>query len=184
MNNDQYNEPDNGNDGQWNNGNAYNGNGYNGNGYNGNGYNGNGYNGNGYNGNGYNGNGYNGNAYNNGYNDNYNPYQPQNTHGPEESVTISIIAMVLGIISLVFSCCCYALSIMLGIAAIVLGIIGLKKEKKGKGFAIAGIVTGAVGLSFAIIMFVFELYLRQTGLYEELMNMYLDPNSSSWKSMR
>lgn len=164
MNNDQYNEPDNGNDSQWNNNNGQWDNGNN-------------------NGQWNNGNGYNGNGYNNGYNDNYNPYQPQNTRGPEESVTISIIAMVLGIISLVFSCC-YALSIMLGIAAIVLGIIGLKKEKKGKGFAIAGIVTGAVGLSFAIIMFVFELYLRQTGLYEELMNMYLDPNSSSWKSMR
>ena len=91
--------------------------------------------------------------------------------------------MVLGIISVVFSCCCYALSIVMGIAAIVLGVVSLKKGTSGKGFAIAGIITGSAGIFFAVVMFIFEMYLRQSGLYQQFMDMYFSSDSSSdfWK---
>ena len=190
MDNDQYNDSGNGSDNRMDD--SYNGNNYAGNGgnnYNGNNYagtDGNNYNGNNYagnDGNNYNGNNYNGN-YNGGYNNGgYNPYQPQGNNRIDEGRPFGIAAMVLGIISVVFSCCCYALSIVTGIAAIVLGVVSLKKGTAGKGFAIAGIITGSVGIFFAVVMFIFEVYLRQSGLYQQLMDMYLNSDSSSdfWK---
>ena len=172
MDNDQYNDSGNGSDNRMDD--SYNSNNYAGN--DGNNCNGNNYAGNG-------GNNYNGNNYNGNYNGGYNPYQPQGNNRIDEGRPFGIAAMVLGIISVVFSCCCYALSIVTGIAAIVLGVVSLKKGTAGKGFAIAGIITGSVGIFFAVVMFIFEVYLRQSGLYQQLMDMYLNSDSSSdfWK---
>ncbi|MBQ8878680.1 MAG: DUF4190 domain-containing protein [Lachnospiraceae bacterium] len=62
----------------------------------------------------------------------------------------SIAAMVCGIVSLV--CCCFwYFSILLAIAAIVLGIISIKKAYDGKGMAIAGLITGGITI-FALIV--------------------------------
>ena len=177
MDNDQYNDSGNGSDNRMDD--SYNGNNYAGNG--GNNYNSNNYAGN--DGSNYNGNNYNSN-YNGGYNNGgYNPYQPQGNNQIDEGRQFGIAAMVLGIISVVFSCCCYALSIVMGIAAIVLGVVSLKKGTSGKGFAIAGIITGSAGIFFAVVMFIFEMYLRQSGLYQQFMDMYFSSDSSSdfWK---
>jgi hypothetical protein len=68
---------------------------------------------------------------------------------------LAIAAMVVGICSIVFGWVPF-LGLILGIVAIVLGIIALKR-KIGKGMSIAGIVTGALAtiwniiVSFAII---------------------------------
>lgn len=63
---------------------------------------------------------------------------------------LSIAALVLGIISLV-SWCLWFVSIPCGILALIFGIIGLRKNKKG--FAITGLVTGSITLAiWAIIM--------------------------------
>ena len=66
---------------------------------------------------------------------------------------LSIAGMVLGILSLITSLIFY-LSIPLGILAIILSAIGMRKG--GKGMAIAGIVLGALGIiaSIAIILIV------------------------------
>ena len=54
-----------------------------------------------------------------------------------------IAALVLGIIALIFSCIFY-LSLPCAILAIVFGIIGIKSKEKG--MAVAGLITGAIGL--------------------------------------
>lgn len=68
-----------------------------------------------------------------------------------------IASMVLGIIALVL-CCVFYISIPCAIVAIVFGVIGLKAEKKG--MAIAGVITGSIGIvlaiAFVIFMFVFS----------------------------
>ena len=71
-----------------------------------------------------------------------------------KSSAAAIWSMVLGILSIV-AC----LSILGGIPAIILGVVGLKKigntpdELKGKGMAIAGISAGAIGtLSAPVIV--------------------------------
>lgn len=64
-----------------------------------------------------------------------------------------IASMVLGIVALVFFCIWY-ISIPCAILAIIFGILGIKTPTKG--MAIAGLVTGSIGLvvSIAIIILI------------------------------
>ena len=62
----------------------------------------------------------------------------------------AIASMVLGIVALVLFCVWY-LSIPCGILAIIFGILSLKST--GKGMAIAGLITGGIGLAIAFIIF-------------------------------
>lgn len=75
---------------------------------------------------------------NTGYQQTYQePYQPV-------SETFGIVSLILGIVSLVFFCTCC--NVLLAIAAIVLGIIHLTKEKTTKGYAIGGILTAVLSI--------------------------------------
>ena len=67
-----------------------------------------------------------------------------------KSPILSILALVgggLGVLS-----CGYGA--IFGIAGIVLGIMGRKKEPNGKGLALAGIITGAVSIVLGAIWLV------------------------------
>ena len=69
------------------------------------------------------------------------------------NIGYSIASMVCGILSIL--CCCFTyLGIILAIAAIVLGIVSLKKNADGRGMAIAGLITGGVGAVLAIIVLI------------------------------
>lgn len=76
--------------------------------------------------------------------------------------TLAIVSLGLGIGSMTIGWCCYS-GVLLSPAAIVTGMIALSQIKKdsriygGRGFAIAGIVTGAVYL--AIILLVIIVYI-------------------------
>jgi hypothetical protein len=81
---------------------------------------------------------------------------------------MALWAMILGIISLVP--CCWAI---LGTVSIVLGIVALVQLKKapqetGTGFAIAGIVLGAISLLLAIVMAV--IVMTQPEFFKNLPN--------------
>ncbi|MGW1512651.1 DUF4190 domain-containing protein [Streptomyces sp. NPDC002394] len=69
------------------------------------------------------------------------PQQPSNGMG--------IASLVLGIIAAV-GFCLYGLNIILGILALVFGVIGMKKAGRGeatnRGMALAGVILGAVGI--------------------------------------
>ena len=68
-------------------------------------------------------------------------------------VGISVAGMVSGILSLL--CCCFPyFSMLLGIAALVLGFISLKNRYDGKGMAIAGMVCGGIGTFLAILFII------------------------------
>ncbi len=75
-----------------------------------------------------------------------------------------ITALVLGIIALVCFCLWY-ISIPCGILAIIFGILGIKSESKG--LAIAGLITGSIGLIVStliiILIFVIGVALGITG---------------------
>ncbi len=62
----------------------------------------------------------------------------------EDKPGLSIAAMILGIVSLVFWCY-WPISIICGILALIFGIIRMKKPA-GKGMAIAGFVTGLIAI--------------------------------------
>ena len=69
-------------------------------------------------------------------------------------LVFNILSLVFGILGLLTS---YIpmVGLLFSTAGIVFGIIGLKKGGKGKGMAIAGIITGGLGLIFSVI---FTLY--------------------------
>lgn len=71
------------------------------------------------------------------------------------NIGFAIASLVCGILSML--CCCLTLfSVVLGIAAIVLGIITICFKYDGKGMAIAGIVTGGLGLVIGVIALVWS----------------------------
>ncbi len=73
---------------------------------------------------------------------------------PQGGAGMSIAAMVLGIVALVFSCCFYYVSIPCAIIGIILAAVSLKGKKPGRGMAIAGLVCAIVSLIPAIIILV------------------------------
>lgn len=74
---------------------------------------------------------------------------------------LPIISLITGILAIIIGCC-YG-GIPLGAGAIITGVIALNQEKEdptkygGRGLAIAGIITGAVGFSISIIIFIIAI---------------------------
>lgn len=67
---------------------------------------------------------------------------------------LGIVSLVTGILSLL-CCCITGLNIVFGIAAIVTGIISVKKGESARGLAIAGIICGGLGTVISICMIAF-----------------------------
>ncbi len=88
------------------------------------------------------------------------------------NIGFAIASLVCGIMSIL--CCCLTLfSGVLGLAAIVLGIITLSFKYDGKGMAIAGIATGSFGL--VIAAFTLILSLSDGALhYESILDEFMD----------
>jgi hypothetical protein len=76
---------------------------------------------------------------------------------PRKSVSggngLAITSMVLGIVSLVMVCCCYFIAPLLGLGALITGFMANSKGQS-KGMAMAGIVTGALGVLGGLILII------------------------------
>lgn len=75
--------------------------------------------------------------------------------------TLGTISLVSGILGVLFFCCPY-MSVILGIAALVCGILGYQQQQK---YALAGIILGAIatvlGVIFAIVgQYIFSEFFR------------------------
>lgn len=100
------------------------------------------------------------------------PVVPEN-YGADQSQSngLGVASMVCGIVALPIMCCTNVgsvISIILGIVAIVLGIVQLAKHGK-KGMAIAGIICGALALVICVILLIIGVYMIQSGAYDEIM---------------
>ncbi|MBI3393942.1 MAG: DUF4190 domain-containing protein [Nitrospirae bacterium] len=90
--------------------------------------------------------------------------------GRRPAGTRAILSLIFGLLS-TFGSPCFFLGIPLGIAAVVLGwmeLAAIQKEKaapSGRGFAIAGIVFGAVGILASLISIVFCIFLWKLGTH-------------------
>lgn len=74
----------------------------------------------------------------------------------------AIASMVLGICAVVGGCCIWSwLGLILGVIAVVLGALVLKNKEAGKGFAIAGLVCGIVGVVWSIVALIIVLALGE-----------------------
>lgn len=97
-----------------------------------------------------------------------NPYRQEQVVSPEakrenqnETPAVSITSLVLGVVALLVCCFTPGLSIILSIAGLITGIIGLIKSNKGnyagKGLAIGGIICSAIGIILGIIVFIVRI---------------------------
>jgi hypothetical protein len=82
-----------------------------------------------------------------------NPYA--NAPGSGKAPLLSILAMASGVIGLLIGISGFG--IIFAVAAVVLGHIGQRKEPHGRGFWLAGLITGYLGIVFnlAVIVFLF-----------------------------
>lgn len=67
-----------------------------------------------------------------------------------QSKGFSITALVLGLTSLLFG-----VTILVPIAALIFGLIGLRKEPTGKGMALVGVIVGGFSLAVALFLLLF-----------------------------
>lgn len=72
---------------------------------------------------------------------------------------LAIASMVLGLIG-IFGFCCCGLNIIAALIAVIFGIVVLAKKLDGTGFAVTGLVTGALTLImvFAVVFSFRDLY--------------------------
>ncbi|MER7744882.1 DUF4190 domain-containing protein [Streptomyces bacillaris] len=96
----------------------------------------------------------------------YDAYGGHQPWGPQPSNGLGTAALVLGIISVV-GFCMYGVNIVLGILALIFGIIGLGRAKRGeatnRGMAIAGIITGSVGIVLGSVILGFIVWAVANG---------------------
>lgn len=86
-----------------------------------------------------------------------NAVQVQNQFGDTEKqggMGFGIASMVLGILSILCSCCFYYLSIPLSIVGLILGAIAVHKKNRGRGMAIAGLVLSIISLGLGIVVMI------------------------------
>ena len=81
---------------------------------------------------------------------------------------LAIASMVIGIISLLISCCYGG---FLGVIALILGIISLATRRNGKGMAIAGVITSVIAIIITVVAIAFGV-----SLLDELSKHGVDEN--------
>ena len=88
-----------------------------------------------------------------------------------------MVSMILGIVSIVTFT-----GLLLGIPAIVLGIMALRRKVGDKGMSITGIITGAVSTVVSIIVLGFFIMLMMFAAadYEQLDRMYEEEQQSEY----
>jgi hypothetical protein len=78
---------------------------------------------------------------------------PAEPAGPPRRSGMAIAALVLGVLSIPLSLTVY-LGVLAGLAAVILGTVGLVATRRGRmagrGMALAGLITGLVGLVIAV----------------------------------
>ena len=89
----------------------------------------------------------------NSYQGSANDYTFESDPDEKTSKVLGIVSLVCGILSLL--CCCFTgMSFVLAAAAVVCGIISIKKSDAYKGIAVAGIACGCVGIVVFIILII------------------------------
>lgn len=79
--------------------------------------------------------------------------EKKSTSSTQSDSSLAITAMVLGVVSLTGP------GLILGIPAIILAIIALKKNAAGRGLSITGLITGIVSTVFSLLFIAFLIFM-------------------------
>lgn len=114
----------------------------------------------------------------------YVDYNVEEQSGNKDGLNVfGLISMICGILALLLNICCFCPYIgwaaciaegVLAVAAIVLGIIGIKHNNDKKGMAIAGIITGAVALLIVVIVVVLFILVMVFGVSVGILDVILN----------
>ncbi|AQQ15398.1 hypothetical protein CGLAU_07215 [Corynebacterium glaucum] len=111
------------------------------------------------------------------------PYHGEQSYGqpgafggqavPQQDNNLALASLIVGIIGLVFIVLFFPLAIVLGLVAIVLGVMGMRRAKaieetnqygvqtSRRGFAIGGLVTGIIATVVSVILMVLGVKIAQ-----------------------
>ena len=96
----------------------------------------------------------------------YQPYRPYQPYQPEPKNRFAIVAMVLGLCSLL-SLCTFFLPLPLGALGIVFVILSKRQGKKMSGTAITGLFTSLVGIGISLVLIIVAITTAFTMLKPE-----------------
>ena len=89
------------------------------------------------------------------------PYVPAGSASPQRSPLLSILALVAGIVGLVFALIFgwipfvgAILGLLISAAGVVLGHLGQRRERSAKGFWLTGLITGYIGAAISLLWLV------------------------------
>jgi DNA-directed RNA polymerase subunit RPC12/RpoP len=68
--------------------------------------------------------------------------------------TKALVALILGIVSIVF-CCCPIIGLVFALAGLILGIVSRQKQKSG--MALSAIILSVIGLLLSILFFILNI---------------------------
>lgn len=111
--------------------------------------------------------------------------QPAWGGGTQPANGLGTAAMVLGILAVCLFCVYGIPSLILGVLALIFGILGRKRVARGEadngGQALAGVILGSIGLALgaAIIGFFIWLFATQSGEWDEVNQYEDDPYATS-----
>lgn len=110
------------------------------------------------------------------YNNNGNQQQPYyaGRNGSQQNNAangLAIASMIMGIIS-ILSSCCYGAGIIFGILGIIFGAVSKKSQEKLESMAVAGIVCSIIGIAFSILYWVLVIFGVTAGIYERYDGIY------------
>lgn len=114
--------------------------------------------------------------------------QPQPASPPpkQPANNMAVTSMVLGIVSLLVSCCCFPVGFIIGFALGMGGLVLAVLSKKGKpfsGYAIAGLVLSILGICGSLFIFICYLITANlmkdpeyAALFNEILRQYYNGN--------
>lgn len=74
--------------------------------------------------------------------------------GEQGGAGLGVASMVLGILAVLLSCCYYYVAFPCALIGLILGAVAIKKNNRGKGMAIAGLVLSIISVAIAVITIV------------------------------
>ena len=83
----------------------------------------------------------------------------------KQNNTLGVVGLVSGILGLVFAICCSPIGVLLGITALVCGIIANNRNQK---YGLAGIILGAISLALGLILSIVVLPIFLVAFFEAL----------------